>query len=110
MTFKERFLRSAGASLFLLPLLAGAPQAQEEPQQFFPGLQYRSGPYAPSGIPFANGYADYLAMINARDGGINGVKIFYEECDTAYNNDRGVECYERLKDAGPSEPDRKSVV
>jgi len=104
MTFKERFLRSAGASLFLLPLLAGAPQAQEEPQQFFPGLQYRSGPYAPSGIPFANGYADYLAMINARDGGINGVKIFYEECDTAYNNDRGVECYERLKDAGPSEP------
>ncbi|MEX0921856.1 MAG: ABC transporter substrate-binding protein, partial [Rhodovibrionaceae bacterium] len=81
----------------------GAP-AQAEGQQYFPGLQYRSGPYAPNGIPFANGYADYLAMLNARDGGINGVEIVYEECDTAYNNDRGVECYERLKDAGPSEP------
>src|SRR3546814_11342559 len=43
-------------------------------------------------------------MLNERDGGVNGIRIHYEECDTAYNNDRGVECYERLKGAGPSEP------
>ena len=36
-------------------------------------------------------------MINARDGGINGVKITFEECETGYATDRGVECYERLK-------------
>jgi branched-chain amino acid transport system substrate-binding protein len=48
-------------------------------------------------VPWANGYADYLKLINSRDGGINGVKITYEECDTAYATDRGVECYERLK-------------
>ena len=41
-------------------------------------------------------------MINARDGGVNGVKLTYEECETEYNNARGVECYERLKNKGPT--------
>ena len=31
---------------------------------------------------------------------MGGVKLTWEECETAYNNDRGVECYERLKDRG----------
>ena len=53
-------------------------------EQFFPVLPYRTGAYAPNGVPWANGYADYLKLINARDGGINGVKISFEECDTAY--------------------------
>src|SRR3546814_10470915 len=50
----------------------------------------------------ANGFADYLRMLNARDGGIGGVPIMLEECDTGYNTDRGVECYERLKNKGPT--------
>ncbi|WP_371437504.1 ABC transporter substrate-binding protein [Polaromonas sp.] len=66
-------------------------------EQFFPLLSYRTGPYAPNGVPWANGKQDYLKMINARDGGINGVKLTYEECETGYATDRGVECYERLK-------------
>jgi branched-chain amino acid transport system substrate-binding protein len=66
-------------------------------EQFFPLLSYRTGPYAPNGIPWANGKQDYLKMINARDGGINGVKLSFEECETGYATDRGVECYERLK-------------
>src|ERR1051326_7125031 len=41
-------------------------------------------------------------MVNARDGGINGVKVTYEECETAYDNSKGVECYERLKGKGPT--------
>ena len=77
-----------------------AAQAQNE--QFIPALVYRTGPYAPNGIPFADGYADYLAMVNERDGGINGVKIITEECETGYDNDSGVECYERLKNKGPT--------
>ena len=68
----------------------------------FPRLVYRTGPYAPNGIPFADGYADYLNMIDARDGGVGGVKITYEECETGYNNDKGVECYERLKNKAPT--------
>ncbi len=71
-------------------------------EQYLAGLIYRTGAYAPNGIPFANGISDYYALINARDGGINGVKLNYEECDTAYATDRGVECYERLKNKGPT--------
>ena len=71
-------------------------------EQFFPLLVYRTGPYAPNGVPFANGYADYLKLVNARDGGIGGVKITFEECETGYATDRGVECYERLKGKGPT--------
>ena len=43
-----------------------------------------------------------MHLVNERDGGINGVKIAYEECETAYATDRGVECYERLKGKGPT--------
>ena len=83
------------ASAFTIPV-------QAEGEQFIPLLVYRSGPFAPNGIPFADGMVDYIKLLNERDGGINGVKITYEECDTQYNNDRGVECYERLKNNGPT--------
>ena len=65
-------------------------------EQFFPVLSYRTGAYAPNGVPWANGYVDYLKLVNAR-GGINGVKISFEECETGYDTARSVECYERLK-------------
>jgi branched-chain amino acid transport system substrate-binding protein len=65
-------------------------------EQFFPAMVYRTGAYAPNGVPFANGYVDYLKLVNAK-GGINGVKVIWEECDTQYATDKGVECYERLK-------------
>jgi len=82
--------------------LAAAAQApaQAQNEQFFPMLVYRTGPYAPSGIPVANGFRDYYTMINERDGGINGVKITFEECETEYNTKLGVECYEKLKNKG----------
>ena len=76
-------------------LVAPAVHAQAA-EQFFPSLVYRTGAYAPNGVPFANGYADYLKLTNVR-GGINGVKVSFEECETGYATDRGVECYERLK-------------
>jgi branched-chain amino acid transport system substrate-binding protein len=82
--------------------IAFAPPAMAQNEQFIPGLVYRSGAYAPNGVPFANGIADYYKLVNERDGGINGVKILYEECDTGYATDRGVECYERLKGKGPT--------
>jgi branched-chain amino acid transport system substrate-binding protein len=77
--------------------LLNAPLAMaQEKVQFFPSLTGRTGPVAPNATPFANGYADYMKLVNAR-GGINGVKTLVEECETAYATDRGVECYERLK-------------
>ena len=68
----------------------------QEKVQFFPSLTGRTGPVAPNATPFANGYADYMKLVNLR-GGINGVKTLVEECETAYATDRGGECYERLK-------------
>ena len=38
-------------------------------------LSYRTGPYAVNGIPLADGYADYLTLLNERDGGIGGVPV-----------------------------------
>jgi len=75
---------------------AAAPAAAGKGEQFFPVLVYRTGAYAPNGVPWANGFVDYLKLVNAQ-GGINGVKITWEECETGYATDRGVECYERLK-------------
>ncbi|HUF86228.1 MAG TPA: ABC transporter substrate-binding protein [Thermohalobaculum sp.] len=66
----------------------------------FPMLSYRTGPYAPNGIPFADGQNDYLTLINERDGGIGGERIRVVECETAYNTDKGVECYESVKAEG----------
>ena len=85
-------LFAAGVSGALTTTAAFA-QAKE---QFFPLLVYRTGAYAPNGVPFANGMADYLKLVNAK-GGLNGVKVSFEECETGYATDRGVECYERLK-------------
>ena len=70
-------------------------------EQFIPVLSYRTGPYGPNGTPWANGFVDYLKLVNAK-GGINGVKISYEECETGYDTARSVECYERLKSKNPS--------
>mgnify|MGYP003624683818 CR=1 FL=1 len=67
----------------------------------FPMLSYRTGAYAPGGIPFADGYQDYLTLLNERDGGIGGVPIRISECETAYNTERGVECYESIRGDNP---------
>ena len=66
----------------------------------FPSLSYRTGPYAAGGIPFADGYADYFTMLNERDGGIGGIMTKVPECETGYNTEKGVECYESTKGEG----------
>jgi branched-chain amino acid transport system substrate-binding protein len=82
--------------------LAMAAPAHAQNEQFIPVLAYRTGVYAVSGVPYTNGEVDYYRLINERDGGINGIKIVFEECETGYATDRGLECYERLKNNGPS--------
>ncbi len=100
MRFTRTLALAALAAAIGVTGLAGAAQAQNE--QFIPMLVYRTGPYAPNGVPFANGFADYINMINERDGGVNGVKLATEECETGYATDRGVECFDRLKGKGPT--------
>ena len=91
MKIKQTIL-SALAALFLVsPVLA---------ELVFPSLSYRTGPYGPNGIPFADGYEDYFTLLNERDGGIGGEPIRVVKCETAYNTEKGVECYESTKGEG----------
>ncbi len=86
------------AAIVAATLVAAPAVAQD---LHFPMLNYRTGPYAPGGIPFADGYQDYLTLINERDGGIGGLPIRMTECETAYNTERGVECYESIRADNP---------
>ncbi|MDE2371696.1 MAG: ABC transporter substrate-binding protein [Burkholderiales bacterium] len=87
---------------------SGGAWAQAK-EQFFPLLVYRTGAYAPNGTPWANGKQDYIKLVNARDGGVNGVKLTFEECETGYATDKGVECYERLKSKGATVVDPQAT-
>jgi branched-chain amino acid transport system substrate-binding protein len=100
MRLKKLAVTGAAAIVGLSGLVATPAMAQNE--QFVPMLVYRTGPYARNGIPFANGFRDYMKMVNARDGGVGGVTIALEECETQYNTQIGVECYEKLKNKGPT--------
>ena len=95
MFLKELSVAFIGAAIAVTAVAVSKAQAEEV--LYIPNFSYRSGPYAPNGISFANGARDYADMINKRDGGLQGVKILYEECETGYATQAVVECYERLK-------------
>ncbi len=78
-----------------LALTAGIAAAEEK-EQWLPMLCYRTGAYAPGGSGLCGGLEDYLDLINL-NGGIDGIKLKWEECETAYSPPRAVECYERTK-------------
>ncbi len=96
MKLKSLITAAALAAAAIGSLVTAPAALAQAKEQFFPVLVYRTGAYAPNGVPWADGYVDYLKYVNAT-GGINGVKISYEECETGYATDKGVECYERLK-------------
>jgi branched-chain amino acid transport system substrate-binding protein len=79
---------------------AFAAPAFAEDSLNLPNLSYRTGPFAATGIPLMDGQRDYIMMLNERDGGVNGVKLNYEECETGYSTEKGVECYEKTKSSG----------
>ncbi|MCB2058210.1 MAG: ABC transporter substrate-binding protein, partial [Novosphingobium sp.] len=85
------------ATLALGAVVAASPALAD---LTFTSLSYRTGPYAANGIPFADGYADYFTLLNERDGGIGGEKVNLLECETGYNTEKGVECYESTKGSG----------
>ena len=90
--------KTCAAGILAAALSVGPALAAD--QLYVPLLTYRTGAFAGSGIPIADGMHDYLAMLNQRDGGIGGVKIAIEECETGYDAQKGVECYESTKGKG----------
>jgi branched-chain amino acid transport system substrate-binding protein len=78
-------------------VLPGQASAADEKTQYFPVLAYRTGPFAAGGSGFSSGLEDFMELRNLQ-GGVNGIKYSWEECETAYNTARGIECYDRLKE------------
>jgi branched-chain amino acid transport system substrate-binding protein len=99
MTKRMLTLGTLGAVLAASLAVSTLPAAAQD-QIYVPLLTYRTGPFAGSGTPIADGMADYLRMLNERDGGIGGVKLLVEECETGYDTKKGVECYESTKGKG----------
>ena len=92
---QNRFvLRLALGLALAATTLTAAAQAKE---QYFPLQSYRVGPYAAGGTGFFGGFIDYMQYVNLKEGGVNGVKLVWSECETEYVVEKGVECYERLK-------------
>jgi branched-chain amino acid transport system substrate-binding protein len=99
---KSRKLVAGIACTVLLGASVLASKVQAEDSIYVPLFTYRTGPYANSGIPIANGMHDYLTMLNERDGGIGGVTLNVEECETGYDTKKGVECWESVKGKNPA--------
>lgn len=86
----------------LLIAATGAQAVETTPgpdsnKQFFPIASFRVGPYAASGASIWAGRIDYYRYINEVEGGINGVPIVWQECETEWTAEKGIECYERFK-------------
>ena len=81
------------SSVLLLTLIGSLwpPVVASEEAYHYPAFVFRTGPFAPSGIPSANASRDFVKLINERDGGVDGIKLVYEECETQYNTKLGVE-------------------
>src|SRR6266700_1532097 len=99
---RRMVMKAVKSALLGLALLGVATAAMAQNEQFIPMNGYWVGPYAPGGSGIFGGFIDYINMLNVRDGGVGGVKLTYEKCETEYNNARGVECYEREKNKGPT--------
>jgi branched-chain amino acid transport system substrate-binding protein len=82
--------------------LVGVTTVAAAGAQFIPILGVCEGALKAQGISMTNGFIDYVTLLNERDGGINGVPLVWEECETVYDVPRGIECYERLKAKGPT--------
>src|ERR1700750_1577266 len=83
----------AGVILAARVVASALPAAAQE-SIYVPLFTYRTGPFSGSGTFIAEGMHDYLEMLNQRDGGIGGVKLAIEECETGYHTKKGLACYE----------------
>ncbi|WP_061291800.1 ABC transporter substrate-binding protein [Azotobacter vinelandii] len=93
-----------GAGALALALQAAPPARAADLEQYIPLPSFRVGPYASSGIPLFDGIIDYLTYVNETQGGINGVRLTWSECETGWLADKGVECYEQMKNGRNGSP------
>jgi len=68
MKLSKLALTISASAVVLSSLLTAPTVLAQVKEQFFPVLVYRTGAYATNGSQWANGYVDYLKLINARGG------------------------------------------
>ena len=96
---KNNKIQSLGIILLTTIIMCSASVSiHADDSIYIPIPSYRVGPYAAGGTGYFGGKIDYFNLLNQRDGGINGVKLNWSECETEYSVERGVECYTRMKD------------
>jgi len=78
------------AASLALPQAAGAQETQ-----YFPVASSRVGPYSAMGTGYYGAQIDYMNYVNM-NGGVNGVMLTWQECETEYNAVKTVACYQRL--------------
>ena len=69
---------AVAAAAFTTISFGGPASAADAAKQYFPLATFRVGAYASSGIPVWAGEIDYFRYINEVEGGINGVKLFWD--------------------------------
>ncbi|MDK6203838.1 ABC transporter substrate-binding protein, partial [Oligella urethralis] len=80
---KKFMIKSLAAAMTVAGTFGVSAALKAQPaEQYLPLLTYRTGSFAPLGIAWGDGKIDYLELVNAQ-GGVNGVKIRFEECETA---------------------------
>jgi branched-chain amino acid transport system substrate-binding protein len=93
----ERIVRTTMFGIAAAVAAAMAPSgALAQAEQYFGIPSSRVGPYSAMGTGYYGGIIDYLNYVNLKHGGVNGVKLTWDECETEYNAARTVECYQRL--------------
>ncbi|WP_378948633.1 ABC transporter substrate-binding protein [Mesorhizobium sp. ANAO-SY3R2] len=92
---KMRTRKSLLSAGLVLGILLPAPALAQDALTIA-NMSFRTGPYAATGTPLANGQRDYITMLNERDGGVNGIRLNFNECETGFNTDKGVECYGKI--------------
>jgi branched-chain amino acid transport system substrate-binding protein len=105
MSFRA-FVFGAVSALTMSAAAAASPAhaANAAAAQYLPLLTFRVGPYAPSGVSIWAGFLDTVRYYNEQLGGVDGVKIATQECETGWLAEKGVECYERVKDGHNGSP------
>ena len=100
----RRSWKAAALAAAAVALAAAPSRSEDAKKQYFPLATFRVGAYASSGIPVWAGTIDYFRYINEAEGGINGIKLFWDECETNWEVEKGVECYERVKGGKDGSP------
>ncbi|MEM9125828.1 MAG: ABC transporter substrate-binding protein, partial [Pseudomonadota bacterium] len=87
-------LAATATTVAAFATLTTEPVVAEE-TQYFPVASSRVGPYSAMGTGYYGAQIDYMNYVNM-NGGVNGVMLEWQECETEYNAVKTVECYQRL--------------